>query len=375
MSSEERALTFDRRSRPRRLFDTGVGKFFTASMYTLATAAKTLPWARRRLRAVQVHRDHRYGNPEESTIVRGPQSRTFDLYAPLAYRSSWLNSKASADEERDDKSPFPFVLYIHGGGFRTLSKDTHWTFGLRFAEEGFVVFVINYRLTPEHPCPAGLEDCAVALDWILDHAEELNIDLDRGMIAGESAGGHLTLALALALTRPDHEPWAQRIYRHNWMPKMIAPACAFLDLESSGRLEGEMKPFYQSRLDALGRAYLRGCSRRELALPLEELASDRALDRPFPPTLITVGGADVILRDSERLAEHMVRREIIHELIVYPRGIHAFHAMITHPLAERCWRDHIRFWKRCLDEEPTEGHQGGMSGAEQRAHGVNDETS
>ena len=327
-----------------------MGYFFTASMYTIATAARQLPWAKKRLKSIQVIKGQRYCDSSEAPKLRGANARTFDLYAPKNYRSAWLRElqKARTNEDSLSGEPLPFVLYIHGGGFRTLSKETHWSFGLRFAEEGFVVFMINYRLTPDYPCPAGLEDCAIALDWILKHHQSLNIALDQGMIAGESAGGHLTLALALALTRPDPSPWAQLVYQHQWTPRMIAPSCAFLDIESSGRDRGEMHPFYQTRLDALGRAYLKGCKRKELALPLQELASIGQLERPFPPTLITVGGADVVRRDSERLAEQLARLGLDHKLIVYPKGIHAFHALITHPLAIQCWRDHFEFWTQQL---------------------------
>ena len=60
--------------------------------------------------------------------------------------------------------PRPVVLYVHGGGFRMLSKDSHWLMGLAFAREGYVVCNINYRLAPRHPFPAGIEDVCRALE-------------------------------------------------------------------------------------------------------------------------------------------------------------------------------------------------------------------
>ena len=302
---------------------------------------------KRRLRKVQCLKDISYEDRSSS--------QRLDIYAPLSYIApQWIDETAPlASLEPEEIAPvtdrLPFVLYIHGGGFRTLSKETHWSFGLQLAEEGFVVFMIDYRLTPDHPCPAALEDCASALDWILNHHETLNIDLERGMIAGESAGGHLTLALTLALVRPDPAPWAEKVFRHQWVPKMIAPACAFLDIISAKRSPGEIASFYQSRLDALGRAYLKNCPRPELALPLTELEDNRDFVRPFPPTLVTVGEKDIILKDSERLADILLLRGIKHQLITYPGGIHAFHAVISHPLAKKCWRDHMVYWFECLE--------------------------
>lgn len=330
------------KSLPRRLFDRSIGQFFTFSMNTIAGSTKRLPWARRRLRSIQVSRNISYG----------PHSKVhqLDVYMPLSHHLpdaktlSRMSSSPINMENGRSQPKKPFVLYLHGGGFRTLSKDTHWPFGLRFAEEGFVAFLINYRLTPQHVCPAGLEDCALALDWILTHHDVLGIDLDQGMIAGESAGGNLTLALTLALIRPDGEPWAQRVFRHQWSPKMIAPACAFLEVSSEGRLDGEMPPFYMNRVNALGRAYLNQSSRPDLASPLEEFNSDQVFTHPCPPVFVTVGDKDIVKRDSERLVDSLRRRGTPHEFVTYPGGIHAFHAAIFHPLAESCWRDHFRFW-------------------------------
>src|ERR1700679_606848 len=62
--------------------------------------------------------------------------------------------------------PLPVMLYVHRGGFRILSKDTHWLMAIAFARRGYVVFNINYRLAPEHPFPAAAEDACAALLWV-----------------------------------------------------------------------------------------------------------------------------------------------------------------------------------------------------------------
>ena len=90
------------------------------------------------------------------------------------------------------------VLYLHGGGFTVGSVESCHHFLLELASRTGDVFVsVNYRLAPDDPFPAGLDDCEDAFDWVLAHADELGIDPARVAIAGDSAGGNLTAALCL----------------------------------------------------------------------------------------------------------------------------------------------------------------------------------
>src|SRR5687767_11383197 len=66
--------------------------------------------------------------------------------------------------------PWPIVFYVHGGGFRILSKDTHWIMGLGFSRHGFIVFNVSYRLAPRWRFPCALEDLAQAFTWVVENA-------------------------------------------------------------------------------------------------------------------------------------------------------------------------------------------------------------
>ncbi len=104
------------------------------------------------------------------------------------------------------KGPLPSLLHIHGGGFVVGSIDTEHAFSAMIATQLCInVVSVDYRLAPEHPFPAGLEDCYAALNWMHTNAPDLNIDVNRIGVCGQSAGGGIAAALAL-LTRDRDGP-------------------------------------------------------------------------------------------------------------------------------------------------------------------------
>ncbi|ORY93246.1 Alpha/Beta hydrolase protein [Syncephalastrum racemosum] len=94
----------------------------------------------------------------------------------------------------------PVLLFLHGGGFSMGNIDTHVKFVNDLSVKGNIAVVfVEYSLAPEHPFPAGLEDCYVAFDWILEHGKEHHLDASRVVIGGDSAGGTFTAALSMKL--------------------------------------------------------------------------------------------------------------------------------------------------------------------------------
>ena len=92
----------------------------------------------------------------------------------------------------------PGLLYIHGGGFVVGSLETEH-FGVAAIAQtlNIVAVSVDYRLAPEHPFPAGMEDCYAALSWLHDNAAALGVDVQRIGVCGSSAGGGLSAAVAL----------------------------------------------------------------------------------------------------------------------------------------------------------------------------------
>jgi len=88
------------------------------------------------------------------------------------------------------------LFWMHGGGYVLDRPQQDMTFIERLlARFDIVVATVDYRLAPDHPYPAPLDDCHAALSWVVDHAENLGVDTTRVMIGGQSAGGGLAAAL------------------------------------------------------------------------------------------------------------------------------------------------------------------------------------
>src|SRR6202041_3347836 len=94
-------------------------------------------------------------------------------------------------------SPAPVVVYAHGGGFVTGNLDTDHPECVELAREADCLVVsVGYRLAPEHPCPAALDDVEAAFRYVVDNSAQLDADGDRVVVMGRDAGAALVAALA-----------------------------------------------------------------------------------------------------------------------------------------------------------------------------------
>lgn len=121
-------------------------------------------------------------------------ARVEDLELPLAGRR--IPARLYVPEGAE--TPAPLTVFYHGGGWVICSIETHDALCRQIASKsGAPVLSIGYRLAPEHPFPAGLDDCYDALVWASGNGEALGIDPSRLAVAGDSAGGNLAAAVAI----------------------------------------------------------------------------------------------------------------------------------------------------------------------------------
>jgi len=246
--------------------------------------------------------------------------------------------------------PWPVVLYLHGGGFRILSKDTHWIMGLAFARRGFVVVNVNYRLAPAHRYPAAVEDAVDAFRWTVDHAARYGGDVEQLVLAGESAGANLAAVLTLCCCYRRDEPLARAVWDTGRVPRVAIPACGLFQVTDPQRFgrRRHLPAWVEDRLLEVSQAYLGPAPTSDLLLadPLLLLEQGRPPDRPLPPFLIQVGTRDPVLDDTRRMKAALDRLSVPCEALYYEGEPHAFHALAWRPRAKQAWKDTYRFLDR-----------------------------
>jgi monoterpene epsilon-lactone hydrolase len=216
----------------------------------------------------------------------------------------------------DDFDPARRMLYIHGGSWMKGSLDSHRSLAARIARATkCCVLAVDYRLAPEDPFPAGLEDCITAFRWLLDNAPTGPGESRFTLIAGDSAGGNLALASLLSL-RDRGAPLPDGAI-------VMSPATDFLCRGESMQTRAGVDPLLTAdSVPKCAAVYLR--HGEDLADPLvSPLYGDLA---GLPPLLIQVGDAEVLLDDSRRLADKAREAGVEVTLEVWPEMPHVFQA-------------------------------------------------
>lgn len=204
------------------------------------------------------------------------------------------------------------VLYLHGGGYVICSVRTHRELACRLSRSASArLFLPEYRLAPEHPHPAAVDDALTAYRWLL---EDEGVDPARLVVAGDSAGGGLTVATLVAA-------------RDAGLPMPAAAVCLspWVDLEGIGdsmTTKAALDPMISAEgLKRGADMYLNGQdARTPLAAPLYADLTG------LPPLLIQVGTAETLLDDSVRLAERARAAGVDVELEEWEDMIHVFQA-------------------------------------------------
>ena len=220
-------------------------------------------------------------------------------------------------------SPRPTLMYVHGGGFVGCSPRTHRPITAAFALRGFRVFAPDYRLAPEHPFPAPLDDVAAA--WSALRAQhDADSPAQRLVLAGESAGGNLALALMLTLRDAgQRQPDAAALF---------SPATDLGGGSPSIEGNGDRDPmFHGPSLENLGNAYLGalGDATNPLISPIHGDPGG------LPPLLIHVAAEEALRDDGLRFAEKARASGVHVETTVWPVVPHAWQLLAKVPEARR----------------------------------------
>ncbi|CAN5501889.1 hypothetical protein BH09CHL1_BH09CHL1_21160 [soil metagenome] len=206
-------------------------------------------------------------------VTDGDSAQVLDVYTPLA----------------GAPTPYPLVLWIHGGGWTSGDKRN---IAVRYLlDDGFAIASMNYRLMPEALFPAQIQDANAALSWVWDNAKTFKFDLDRVIVAGGSAGGTSTVLTSVSLNNDVPE------FRSDSRVK-IAAMIDFFGISSEEH--AGVKASRNSEVAAL-------IADPDNAATLQLLNTAQFIDSSDPPALILHGEEDatVSITQSEELAGNL----------------------------------------------------------------------
>jgi acetyl esterase len=221
--------------------------------------------------------------------------------------------------------PHPVLVYLHGGGWVCGSPATHRKLGYRFAEAGYLVFNVDYRLAPEHPFPAPFEDCLAAVRWAQREAARFGGDPARLAIGGDSAGGNLSAAVAAALANEPARPKAALLIYG------VFDFGRFGDVSLAPGADAKAAEIGRDMVEMMVGAYL-GETRSE-ALLRDPRVSPLHAAAKLPPSHVVVGSADALAPQSEALAKALAAAGVPHEHYVDPGMPHGYAQMEFLPAA------------------------------------------
>lgn len=235
----------------------------------------------------------------------------------------------------------PGIYWIHGGGFLFGAPEQDEAQSLRWAREvGAVVVAVDYRLAPEHPYPAPLDDCYGGLLWFAQNAESLGVDKNRLAVAGASAGGGLTAAVSL-------------MARDLGGPSLAFQMPLYPMIDDRFQTPASREDFGDkvwNNTDNLyaWRSYIGHLMGTGQVTPY--MAPARATDLSgLPPAYSSVGTLDPFRDDTINYLARLAQAGVPVEFHLYPGAYHAFEVLAPDTeYAQRASKEYVRVLKKAL---------------------------
>ncbi len=218
----------------------------------------------------------------------------------------------------DPDAVLPVLVFFHGGGWVIGDLDTHDTLCRELANgSGCAVVSVGYRLAPEHRFPAAFDDCLAATRWVARHAPELGVDRARLAVGGDSAGGNLAAAVALAARDDADGRGALAIA----FQLLVYPATDMRRGHASHQVNGEGYVLTRDTMDYFVSHYLPDATDHGdwRASPL--LAASHA---GLPPALVLTAGYDPLLDEGLDYARALTAAGGRASYVCFGRQIHGF---------------------------------------------------
>lgn len=212
---------------------------------------------------------------------------------------------------RESAGPTPTLMYFHGGGWTAGSKESSVLTLLPYLEMGWAVVNVEYRLARVSLAPGAVEDCLCALRWVIQNAKQYNFDVNKIVLTGNSAGGHLALTTGMI---PASEGLDRRCPGTEDL-KVAAIVNWYGITDVAELLDGpNMRTYAVTWLGSLP-------NRKEVA---ERVSPLKYVRGGLPPILTVHGDADptVPYPQATRLRDALTRAGVRNELVTIPQGKH-----------------------------------------------------
>lgn len=214
----------------------------------------------------------------------------------------------------DDKKA-PVIVFYHGGGHVIGGLDSYDTVSRFVAlKTGCTLVSVDYRMAPEFPFPAAVDDCYDATRWVADHARKLRVDRSRLAVCGDSAGGNLAAAVAIMARDNDHFDISAQVLVYPVTDYRGGTPSHGLYGSGYGAVESETVEWFMERYlpDPAMRDDWRACP--------HNAASHAGL----PPTLILTAECDVLRDEAIQYAEQLTAAEVPVDYVQYEGMVHGF---------------------------------------------------
>lgn len=213
-------------------------------------------------------------------------------------------------------SAAPVMIWMHGGGYVLGRPEMEDDLCIRFVRElGIHIVSVDYRLSPRHPFPAGLEDCHSALTWAKENASALGFDADRIAIGGSSAGAGLAAALAqLAHDQKEVTP----IFQLLTYPMLDDRTVHRTDIDDSN------SPTWSHKNNKFGWESYLGSHYGTENLPGYAVPARRSDLSGLPNAWIGVGTLDIFYEEDKTYADRLAEAKVPCDLKIVPGAFHGF---------------------------------------------------
>jgi acetyl esterase/lipase len=210
----------------------------------------------------------------------------------------------------------PVLLHIHGGGLVSGTPEVGYAAAIRAVQiYQCTVISVDYRLAPEAPYPAAIDDCYTVLAWLYAQADALGIDRNRIIVGGESAGGGLAAALCIMARDRGAIPIAHQMLTY---PMLDDRTCVRETIAQTGQYVWTRASNRFGWQSYLGRAP------GDAGIPVHAAPGRCENMKGLPPAFIAVGALDLFLEEDVRYAMRLIAAGVGVTLEIYPGAYHAF---------------------------------------------------